>query len=195
MGIFDIFGGGGGKNPADAANKYLNQMPGMLQQYSDPYIQMGNQAGQNLQNQFGQLTNDPGGRLNQIGQSYHQSPGFQFALQQALQGANQGAAAGGMAGSPQSQQQNMGIATGLADQDYNNWLQQATGMYNTGLNGQQNMYNTGANAGIGLGQNIASILGQQGQYAYAGQAAKNAQDAQNWGNIWGGLGAAASMFL
>ena len=114
-----------------------------------PYIDQGQAQYGNLNSQYGQLMNDPGGRMNQIGQSYHQSPGFQFALQQALQGAGHAAAAGGMAGSPHHEQQNMGLATNLANQDYNQWLQQALGLYGRGMSGSQSLYDT-------RGKNLAS---------------------------------------
>lgn len=39
-GISQMFGGGG-KNPYDAGNKYLDQIPGKTNQYFDPYFQAG----------------------------------------------------------------------------------------------------------------------------------------------------------
>lgn len=157
-------------NPSDAANRYFNQMGGTLRQNFNPWIQ----AGQNLMQ-------NPGERLNQIGQGYHQSPGFQFALQQALQGAGHAAAAGGMAGSPQHEQQNMQLATQIGNQDYNTWLQNALGLHNLGYQG-------GQQAGMGLGEDLASILAHQGQYAYAGQAGQNEGNTANWENVFSGVG-------
>ena len=113
---------GGGKNPANSAMPYLNQIPGQTQQYQQPWYQAGQNQLPELESQYGQLMNDPGGRMNQIGESFHESPGFKFALQQALQGGNHAAAAGGMAGSPQHEQQNMQLATDLGNQEYNNWM-------------------------------------------------------------------------
>ncbi len=186
---------GNWQNPADKAMDYYNQIPGLLQQYMSPYINRGNQAGNALQGQYGNLLNDPGGRVNQIGQSYHQSPGFQFALQQALQGANHAAAAGGMAGSPQNQQQDMALATNLANQDYNQWLQNAMGLYGMGMQGEQGMYNTGAAAGIGLGQDIGSVLAQQGNLAYQGQNADNMHSQGELGAFGSGIGSLLAAFL
>jgi hypothetical protein len=189
-GLGSLFGGY--NNPSDSAMKYLNQIPDQLKQYFMPYINAGQGALPDLQKQFGQLSNDPGGRINQIGQSYQQSPGFQFQLQQALQGANHAAAAGGMAGSPQHQQQNMGLATNLANQNYNQYLQNALGQYDVGLQGQQHIYDVGAQAGMGLGENLASVLGAQANYAYEGQNAQNQHDQGIWGSIFGGGGQMAS---
>lgn len=180
-------------NPADSANPYFDKMPGELKRYFNPYIDAGNKALPIIQNEYGMLTHNPGQRLNEIGSEYHQSPGFQFALQQALQGAGHAAAAGGMAGSPQHEQQNMEIATGLANQDYNSWVGNALGMYGTGLQGQQDLYNTGATSGMQLGEHLASILAQRAKLAYEGENAENEREGGLWGSIGGGIGTLAGM--
>lgn len=179
------------KNPADAGMGYMDQIPGQLDKYLSPYINAGQRQLPGLEDQYNQLSTDPGGRLNQIGQGYHQSPGFQFALQQALQGSGHAAAAGGMAGSPQHEQQNMGIATGLADQDYNQWLGNALGMYNTGLAGKQGLYDTGAKTGMAMGEDLASVLANKAKLAYEGQNAENEHEGGMWGSIFGAAATAA----
>jgi hypothetical protein len=181
---------GGNKNPADAANKYISQIPGQTSQYFDPYINAGKNALPILQGQYGDLLNNPGGKVNQIGGSFQQSPGFQFALQQALQGAGHAAAAGGMAGSPQHEQQNMGIATQLGNQDYYNYLDKALGLYNQGLSGEQGMAGMGLTAGTSQADMIAQALAQQGNNAFRGQQDKNARNNSFWNGV-GNLGGAA----
>jgi hypothetical protein len=176
------------KNPAEEAMPYFNQIPGQLDKYLSPYINAGNRALPGLEGQYGKLLNDPGGMLNKIGQGYQQSPGFQFALQQALQGARHAAAAGGMAGSPQHEQQSMGIATNLANQDYNSWIQNALGMYGHGLGGEENIYNVGARAGMGMGEDMASMLANQAKLAYEGQNAENQHQSGGIGSLLGGIG-------
>lgn len=182
------------KNPADEAMPYMDEIPEQLNKSFNPYIQAGQRQLPGLEGQYNGLMTDPGSHLNQIGQNYHQSPGFQFALQQALQGAGHAAAAGGMAGSPQHEQQNMGIATNLANQDYNQWLQHALSMYQTGLTGSQGLYDTGANAGMRMGENLASALASKAQLAYEGQNAENQHEGGAMGSLMGG-GAAALPFL
>jgi hypothetical protein len=120
------------------------------------------------------LIRDPSGRLNQIGAGFQQSPGFQFALQQALQGAGHASAAGGMAGSPQHEQQNMGLATNLANQDYYNFMDRALGLHGQGLQGMQGIAGMGLSAGKSLSDLIAQALAQRGAYEYAGNASQNA---------------------
>jgi hypothetical protein len=173
---------------------YLNQIPGQTQGYQQPFFDAGKSQIPGLQNQYGQLLNDPGGRINKIGESFHESPGFKFAMQQALQGGNHAAAAGGMAGSPQHEQQNMQLATDLGNQEYNNWMKNALGEYNQGLQGSQGMANQGQQAGKSMADMIAQTLAQQGNLAFNGQQQQNQNQSDMWGNIFKGAGSLWSMF-
>ncbi len=180
----------GGKNPANSAMPYLNQIPGQTSKYFDPYINAGKEALPQLQGQYDQLLNNPGGKLNDIGQNFQQSPGFKFALDQALQGAGHAAAAGGMAGSPQHEQQNMGLATDIANQDFYNWLSGATGLYDQGLQGEQGLASGGLQAGTSMADMIAQTLAQQANLQFQGQRQKNQNKNDLWGNAFK-LGGAA----
>lgn len=180
---------GGGKNPSNAAMPYLQQIPGQTQQYQQPYFNAGTNALPHLQEHYNSILGNPGGKLNEIGQNYQQSPGLHFAIQQALQGAGHAAAAGGMAGSPEHEQQNMALATNLGNQDYNNWLGQATGLYGQGLSGEQGLAGMGQQAGNNISDMIAQALASQAGYGYAGQAAKNQQQSGLMSNIGKGIGA------
>lgn len=164
----------GNNNPADAGMGYLDQIPGETHKNLDPWANYGMN-----------LTQHPGERLNEIGQGYHQSPGFQFALQQALQGSGHAAAAGGMAGSPQHEFQNMGIATGLADQDYNKWLENAMGLHNTG-------YTQGQSASTNINDQIIQALAAKSGLAYKGTQAQNESQGNIFGNILGGASTLAA---
>lgn len=135
--------------------------------------------------------NDPGARYNQIGESFQQSPGFKFALEQALGAGNRSAAAGGMAGSPMNQQNNMGLATNMALQDYYNYMNGATDLYKTGLNGGQGMANQGQQAGQNQANMIAQTLAQKSQNSINGQNWQNQQRGIGMNNIFSGLGAFA----
>jgi hypothetical protein len=185
---------GGHDNPSDSGMKYLDQAQNQVGQYYQPYMQAGQQALGGVQNQYNDLMNNPGGKLNNIGQQFHQSPGFQFALQQALQGAGHAAAAGGMAGSPQHEQQNMQLATNLGNQDYYNWLGQAGGLFNTGVQGLQGIAGMGQNASNNMADQMQSILANKAQMGYAGTANQNQAQGNDFGNILGGLGTLAAFF-
>lgn len=174
-------------NAADAGMPYLNQAGSMLPGYYQPFINAGLAQLPNLQQQYGQLTNNPGQFMNKMGQNFQQSPGYQFQTQQAMGAANRAAAAGGTLGTPMEQQNIAGTVNGLANQDYYNWMKQAMGAYGAGLQGEQGLYNTGYGASNDLASNLAAILQSQAQLAYAGQANQN----QMWGGLMGAAGSAA----
>lgn len=189
MGFFDSLFGTGKSNAANAAMPYLNQIPGQSGQYLQPYYETGKAALPELQGQYQQLLGSPGDKLNQIGESFHESPGLKFAIQQALQGGDNAAAAGGMAGSPEHQQHNMELATNLGNQDYYNWLGGATGLYEQGLQGEQGLAHGGFNAGNSLADMIAQTLAQQGNLAFQGQRQQNQSANDMFGNLIKGAGA------
>lgn len=176
------------KDPFKEAMPYFNKIPKTLERYLSPYINRGSAAGDVLQGQYGNLLQDPGGMLNKIGGGYQQSPGFKFALQQALQGAGHAAAAGGMAGSPQHEQQEMELATNLSNQDYNNWIRNALGLYSSGLGGEENLYGIGARAGVGMGEDLASVLANQAKLASESANAQNQREGGLMGMLGSGLG-------
>ncbi len=168
-----LFGSQNYHNPADEAAKFYKQVPGTIKPYYQPYIDQGRSVMPGLNNMYGQLTSNPGAFLNNLSQGYQQSPGYQFNLQQALGAANNAAAAGGMAGSLQHQQQAAGIASGLASQDYGNWLNHVLGLYDRGLSGQQGIEEQGYGASTDLGKNLAQALIGQGNLSYLGQENEN----------------------
>lgn len=198
LGLGSVMMGGNYNNPADAAQPYFDQIPGTISPYYQPYINAGQGAMSSLQDQYGQLVNDPAAKLNSIGQGYQQSPGYQFKVDQATKAANQAAAAGGMLGSPMEQQQLASTVTGLADQDYYNWMNQALGLYGSGLSGYQGLNQMGYGASNELAQSLANALMSQGQLAYTGAANQNAMNQQQdtgWGALFSGISSAVPLFL
>lgn len=194
MGMFDsLFGGA--EDPSKDAMKYLNKVPGTVTPYFDPFIQAGQRQLPGLENQYNQLMNDPGARMNQIGAGYQKSPGYDFALQQALQASANGQAAGGMAGSPQHEQQNMTLATNLANQDYNQYLTNALGLYGQGMKGSQSLYDTGFGASNTLADMLANNLASQANLSYSGAANKNTANSGFWGGLMGLGGSLGSSYM
>lgn len=194
-GVGGLFNWLGASNPSDAANPYLSQMQGVAEQYLSPYVNQGNRAGGVLQGQYGQLLNDPTGKLAGWGSQYQQSPGYQWQLDQALGGANRAAAAGGMLGTPMHQQESAQMAQGLANQDYWNWMKNVQGLYGQGLQGEQGMYNTGAQSAQSISDAIQAALASQAQNAYTGAVNENQQQGGGIGSFLGGLGSIASIFI
>jgi hypothetical protein len=78
------------------------------------------------------------------------------------------------------------VASGLANQYYYNYLNQATGLYGQGLQGGQNMYQTGFQGTNELAQSIMNTLMSQGGLGYAGATANR----QNIGSSLGAIGGA-----
>ena len=184
-GIAGLFGGGG-KNPADVGMNYLNNIPGQTQPYYQPYMDAGKGALSDLQNQYKDLLG--GGVQNKLGENYKESPGYQFALKQALNASNNAHAAGGQLGIPAHEQANMGIAQGLAYQDYNNYIKNQLGLYGEGLQGEQGLNTMGYNANTGFADNMANLSSLKAQYAKEGQDWKNEQKNAAWNNIFGSFG-------
>lgn len=189
MGLF-----GGYHDPTKHAGQTLDQIPGQVQGYYNPYIFMGQNALGNLQNQFNQITGNPGQMLNQLGSGFQDSPGFEFALQQALQGSDHAAAAGGMAGSPMHEQQNMQLATNLGNQYYNNYLKNVLGLYGMGIHGEEDINHMGYNASNSMANQIRDALMSKSRLQYAGDAGRNDYNRQMNKDLFGAFGA-ASPFL
>jgi hypothetical protein len=215
-GLAGILGGlfGGGKpdfqNPADSSMPYLQNLPEALRPYFQPYMQHGEQAyGQMsdinklLQNQYGSMMNDPNAFLAKIGAGYKQSPGYQWSLNQAMQGGKNAAAAGGALGTPANQQQMEQTAEGMANQDYQQYLQNAFGVLGQGQKGMggiadqlRSIYGLGAQMSGEYGTDIGQGMMSQAQMAAEAAKARNQynqdqsnSESQGWGNLAGiGMG-------
>lgn len=175
-----------GKNPADTANEYIDQIPGQTKPYYSPYMDAGKGALEDLQNQNKGLLG--GTTQNDLGASYKESPGYKFALEQALQGSNNAYAAGGQLGLPQHMQSNMEQAQGIAAKDYNDYMNRQTDLYKTGYGGTQDINKQGFDANKSYADQMAQALAQKGAYGFMGQQGKNSENAKNNSSIWSGLG-------
>lgn len=183
---------GNNKNPYDVGSKYYNQIPGQIHGAYDPYINEGQGLG--LKNFYGKMMNDPGSVISQLGKGYTNSPGYQFEKTEGLNSVNNAAAAGGMLGTAQHQEQAGQLATNLANQDYDKYMDRVTGMMGQGIKGAQGLYDTGYDASKSLAENISRSLMNQGNAAFAGQASKNQSNRDMWGNIIGAAGTIGSLW-
>lgn len=162
-----------GNDEEEGTNKLLDQIPDELKQYLMPYINAGQGALGNLTGEYGKLTSNPNDIISKIGSGYKESPGYQWKLKQGEQGITNAAAAGGMAGTGQHQQQAGELATNLANQDYNDYMTNALGLYNTGLEGQKGLAEGGRQAGGDLGTSLANLLKGKAGLNYTRGANKN----------------------
>ena len=190
-GLYNLFNPG--KNPATGASNMIGQIPGKTQQYYQPYMDAGKGALGNLQNEYKDLL--AGNTQGKLGANFKESPGYQFALNQALSGGSNAAAMGGQLGMPAHEQQNMGIAQGLASQDYDRYMQNQMGLYGRGLEGTQGLNTMGYNANTDFANLLANVMGKQADYSYQGQQGQNAGRSQSIKDILGGLGTAAGSYF
>ena len=169
----------------------FQELQKQLPKYFEPYMQAGMAELPNLQSQYSQLTRDPSSVLSHIGEGYHQSPGFQFSVDQATQAANRAGATSGMAGSPAEQASLAKTVTGLSDQDYNQYLSHALGLYGQGLAGEQGLYDTGFQATSNLADSMSRAMESQAQLQYASSASKQ----QGLGSLIGAGAGAIAAFI
>lgn len=175
-------------DPAKKAQPYLDQIPGQLHPYYDPYVNAGRNALSGLPGIYNQMMQNPGDIISRLGAGYKPSPGYQWQLGQGEEAINNASAAGGMIGTPQHQQQAGQLASNLANQDYEQYLNHVLGLFGGGVSGQQGLSDTGFKASNDLATNLAQALMSQSNLAYAGQANQNQQTGGLLGNILGFLG-------
>lgn len=160
-------------DPAQAANKYLNQIPGIGHQYYDPFINQGAEAGNKLSGHYGNLLDDPTGFINKILAGYKPSEGYQYQKEQVGRSLSNTAAAGGIAGTPLDQMNQGEAVQKLLSGDMQQYLQNALGAYGLGLQGEQGIANKGFNASGSLADFLGGALNQQGGLAFQGAQQHN----------------------
>ena len=185
-GLASLFGSG--KNPANAANKQLDQIPGQVSPYYKPYQQGGLDAYNKLQGEYGNLLGNTGDVYNRLAGGYQESPGYQFKLKQGLQSGTNAAAAGGVLGTPYHQEEAQQYGQGLANQDFEQYLNHQLGLYGQGLEGLGHQSDQGFQANTDYGNLLAQLGNAKAGYGYAGQAGKNAGRSSGLGRLFSGLG-------
>ena len=160
------------QNPANAAQPYLQQIPGVGHQNYDPYIQQGQQAGQTLQGEYGKQL-DPSAFMDHIMGQYKQSEGYKGRQDDLMKQMASVAGQGGYAGTPYAQQQYGQQANKLMSDDQQQYLQNALGIYDKGISGEQDFYNKGYGASGSMADMEGGALNSQGTLAFEGQAQQN----------------------
>jgi hypothetical protein len=169
--LSDFFSGG--KNPADSAMPYLNQIPGMEKGYYEPYINRGNQASNTLNPQFTGMSNDPAGFLEGLMKKYEPSRAYQLARDETQRAAGNSAAAGGMRGSINDITNQSRLTDSLLGADMQQWIQNVLGIQKEGQAGLGHEADTGFDATKGLTGDLSNVLGTQAGLAFQGQANQN----------------------
>lgn len=174
------------ENPAEGAMEYLDEIPGEIKPYYDPYIDAGQDSLQNLMRQYSILQNNPQAMMQMAGEGYKQSPGYLFNYNQGMNAANNAAAAGGMLGTPQHQQHASSMASNLANQDYYNYVDRNLGLYDRGLGGQEGINQMGYGASNELANSLGNNMMNQANMSYLGTANQNQANADMFNSLLGG---------
>jgi hypothetical protein len=185
----------GGKNPADAAMPYLNQIPGMEKSYLEPYIGRGNEASNVLTPEFNQMSQDPAAFLENIMKSYEPSRAYQLSRDETQRAAGNSAAAGGMRGSINDITNQARLTDSLLGADMQQWLQNVLGIQKEGTEGLGHEADTGFNASTGLSSDLSNVLGTQAGLAFQGQANQNQSRSDLLSGLVKALGSVAGFAL
>lgn len=182
-----------GKNPAEAAMPYYDQIAGMEKGYYDPYIGYGKEAYKTMRDPLNQMTSDPSQFLESIMGNYSPSRGYQLKLDEMMKAAGNTAAAGGMRGSLSDITKEARLADYLMGEDMQQWLQNVLGIQGRGLEGQQHLFDTGYNASGNLASDLANVLSTQGQLAFQGQNEQNKRKSDLLSSLTGAFGGVAGL--
>lgn len=161
--------------PAYKAMPYLDQINPLAEQSYNPYMQEGRQAGQQLQQQYSGMMQDPTEFLNRLMEGYKPSQGYNRQSQQMLKAARNSAASAGMAGTENDQTQQAELIRALMGEDMQRYLNNVTGLQNQGTQGMQSIYNTGYDANKSYADMIGTNYGQQAGLTFSGDAFKRQQ--------------------
>jgi len=195
MSILSKLFGGGGKNPMDAANQYLNQIPGVAHQGYDDYINQGKDASGKTKSQYEDMMNDPTGFINKIMEQYKESEGYGFAKDRLTKEMGNTAAMGGIAGTPLDQMNQAEGVQGLLSKDMQQFLENALGRYDKGLAGEEGIATRGYDASGKLTDALGSALNQQGGLAFNDAQQKNKNRNDMWSMFGKALGGGAGFAL
>ncbi len=188
-----LFGGDDDNNAMDAANQYLNQIPGVAHEGYDPYVNAGRDASGKTKSKYEELMNDPTGFINKLMQGYKPSEGYQFQKDQLTKELSNTAAAGGVAGTPMDQMnQGAGVQKLLAG-DQQQFLQNLLNVLGAGLQGEEGIAGRGFEASGKLTDALGGALNQQGGLAFNDAQQKNKNKNDIWGMFGKALGGAAGL--
>jgi hypothetical protein len=179
-----------GSNPYGGIDT-KSDMYNTVDKYYQPYMDAGTSSLSSLQEQIARMYGDPGALYADLGKGFKQSPGYEYNINQATQGANRAAAAGGQLGSTGEQLALSKQISGMADQDYGNYMNSMMGLYGQGVQGLQGLTGMGYKANSDMAGDMANA--QMAQYGLDIGSKKSQQGIYD--NMWGTAGQVAGMFF
>jgi hypothetical protein len=187
--------GGNSNAPMDAANPYLNQIPGVGHENYDPYVNAGRDASDKTKSKYEELMNDPTGFINKLMEGYKTSEGYNFQKDQLTKELGNTAAAGGVAGTPMDQMNQAQGIQGLLGKDMQQFLQNALGVFGKGLEGEEGIAGRGFDASKALTDLLGNNLANKAGLAYKNEVDKNQRSTDLWNMFGKALGAGAGSFF
>lgn len=157
-----------------------------MKQQFQPFSEAGTESLGTLQEQLAKMYGDPSALYAQLGAGYQQSPGFQYSVDEATKAAQRAAAAGGQLGSPAEQQALAKQVSGMASQDFGDYMNKVLGLYGGGVQGLTGL--TGM--GFQSAEDIANLMQAQMGLQQARELAKQQQQTSLIGDIFGLAGKA-----
>lgn len=154
---------------AQVAAQTQKDFYGQSKEVLNPYIQGGNQAYSTLNNLLG-----VGGNSATMQSTLESLPGYQFSLDQGLKATQGGYAARGLGSSGGALKGAANYATGLANNQYGNYVGQLQNSATTGANAANALAGYGTQTGSGIaGNQIGAGNAQAGAAMAAGNAVAN----------------------
>lgn len=176
------------QNPSDAGMQYLEQVPGTVTPYYNPYVTLGRAAGRAIAPQYYQMATNPEDRYNTIMEQYEPSNAYQYQADQLNKSMDADAAAGGYTGTAYDQQQQAQSLEGLMAQDQQRYYNNIDSSQRYGLSGGSHLFDVGYTASDTLANILAQNLAQEAGLAYQGANWQNQMKSQRRQNTLGAAG-------
>lgn len=169
--LFNTFSG---NRNAKKMNQQLGQIQGYGREAYNPFIQQGQQAGQQLSPMYQQQAQNPVGQYNDILSQYQPSQGYQYKQGKLNQVLHNTAASGGYAGTGGDQQQRGELTNALMGEDMQQFLQNILGIQGAGMKGLEGQQQRGYESSGNLADYLGGAAGQQQLFNMVGQGQNQA---------------------
>lgn len=186
-----MMNGGSYTNPADAAMPYLEEVGGWVDQYYNPYIETGLEAGGIAQDQYAAMASDPGQFYDDIYSDYDQSDWYKYNSDMMGETASNTAAAGGYSGTDTDIMKQTELQNALLSKDFQQYLQNYMAIQGQGLQGEQQMYTTGYGASNQAANAMIQNSNAKAGLSYAGTANQNQYNAATTNALMEAIGLTA----
>ena len=155
-------------NPAQAVEKALRDVEEQAYKYYGPDIEAAAMALPTVMDEYAMLINEPGNFWAELGAGFEESPGYEYQYNTAMNASNNAAASGGMSGTQAHQQYSSAVASDLAAQEYNNYMNNMKWAYSMGLSGMQDINKMGYTANTAMATSMGNLAASLAKAGFAG---------------------------